>query len=706
MVRLSDLQDFSKKLSSKEKVALASKGYWFCCRTPGFDPAKRKDHRRTCVANKTQTRSVATLLIEDVDSDRYAPLHLSSAVESKINACDGTVRFEKPFNQLPVGVLTKEKTVEVQINGKNGELVDCFVPAVQKELSKLVFQVDFSQKQISGQSSVLVDSGAQANLISRKLVEENRLKTRRGSKLKIRTADGSVSSSRDRVLLIVSRGDYSHLVEFLVADIIQDLILGTPWLSTVEVFHLQPREGSLKFRWNSQEYSWTTIAQEVNHGVEQVCMVEIPVFEEFCTHGDVELYELQLAEKDQQIDVAEGEVRPDPDIQALLEEYKDVFAEPTGPPPSRPEDHQIELLPDARMPGMRGIGRLDETKLKVLRETLDTLLSKGFIKPSSSPFGANILFARKPDGSFRLCVDYRGLNAITKKNAAPLPNLQEMKDRLIGNCIFTKMDLRDGFYNVLMDPSDQCKTAFRTRYGHFEWVVLPMGLCNSPATFQTLMNRVFGDLYDRQTLVYLDDLLVYSKSMQEHLAALRVVLKRCRTHKLFLKLSKCLFAKEQVPFCGHIFSAAGIGVDPLKAATLQKLPLSNVKELQSFLGLVNWFKDFIPDYAMRALPLTKLLVTSAPWEWTKSQQEALEYLVNRIQSGPVLSHFNPNKKTVVFTDASDFAIGGWIGQLEYEDEESELKPVVFWSRKLQKAELNYAIPEKELSRRDCREQAI
>lgn len=126
-------------------------------------------------------------------------------------------------------------------------------------------------------------------------------------------------------------------------------------------------------------------------------------------------------------------------------------------------------------------------------------------------------------------------------------------DRLVGHSIFTKMDLRDGFYNILMDPADIPNTAFRTRYGHYEWVVLPMGLCNSPATLQTLMNRVFGDLYDRQTLVYLDDLLVYSKSMDDHQRALRIVLGRCREHKLFLKLSKCMFEKTAVPFCRHIF---------------------------------------------------------------------------------------------------------------------------------------------------------
>jgi hypothetical protein len=174
------------------------------------------------------------------------------------------------------------------------------------------------------------------------------------------------------------------------------------------------------------------------------------------------------------------------------------------------------LEPGFRMPPVRGIGRLDEIKLKVLKETLSTLLDKGYIQPSLSPFGANVLFAQKPDGTYRLCLDYRGLNSITRKNATPLPHLAELRDRLGRGCYFSKMDLRDGFYNLLMAPEDRQKTAFRSRYGHYEWMVMPMGLCNSPASFQSLMNRVFGDLYDSSVVAYLDDIVLYTESEEEH----------------------------------------------------------------------------------------------------------------------------------------------------------------------------------------------
>jgi hypothetical protein len=230
---------------------------------------------------------------------------------------------------------------------------------------------------------------------------------------------------------------------------------------------------------------WTQTPGEPQDPYE-VATVELDDFEYYCTDDqDTEVYALILQKPE------EEKKDIDPRIQAILEEFKEVFQEPTGLPPSRPENHKI-VLESSEFPPIRGIRRLDEVKLKVLKETLETLLRKNFIRVSESPYGANVLFARKSDGSFRLCIDYRGLNSITKKDATPLPHLGELRDRLKDAKYFTKMDLRDGFYNILMHPEDRPKTAFRTRYGHYEWNVLPMGLCNSPATFQKLMNRLFG----------------------------------------------------------------------------------------------------------------------------------------------------------------------------------------------------------------------
>ena len=196
-----------------------------------------------------------------------------------------------------------------------------------------------------------------------------------------------------------------------------------------------------------------------------------------------------------------------------------------------------------------------------------------------------------------------------------------------------------------MLAADRHKTAFRTRYGHYEWMVLPMGLCNSPATFQTLMNRLFGHFYDDFVIVYLDDILIYSESKADHVEHLDRILKICLDNELFIKPTKCAFNSPSVTFCGQSFSSQGISPDQSKAAALRKLPLSNVKELQSFLGLTNWFKDFIPNYANLALPLTSLLPKNAKWQWGSEHQKALNALVDIIQSHPCLSHFDPAKPT-------------------------------------------------------------
>jgi len=213
----------------------------------------------------------------------------------------------------------------------------------------------------------------------------------------------------------------------------------------------------------------------------------------------------------------------DSKLQTLLTQYDSVFQEPSELPPSRPDDHRITLTPDAKLPPWRPLGHLSEYELLTLKEHLKKLMDKGFIQHSASPYGANIIFAKKNDGSLRLCIDYRRLNSITVKDRTPLPNIKEMQERLSSAKFFTKLDLRDGFHNIMLHPDDQHKTAFRTRYGHFEFKVLPFGLCNAPATFTRMMNRIFGDLYDSCIIAYVDDILIYSNTNEEHLKHLDMV---------------------------------------------------------------------------------------------------------------------------------------------------------------------------------------
>jgi hypothetical protein len=305
---------------------------------------------------------------------------------------------------------------------------------------------------------------------------------------------------------------------------------------------------------------------------------------------------------------------PKSKIDGLLEKYSSVFEEPSILPPSRPEDHRINFENDPKMPPWRPLGRLPQYELETLKEMLTKLLEKGFITHSNSPFGASILFAKKNDGSLRLCIDYRFLNAITIKDRTPLPNIKEMQDRLGSAKYFTKLDLKDGFYNILIHPDDRQKTAFRTRYGHFEFVVLPMGLTNSLATFMRMMNRIFGSLYDKCVIAYVDDILIYSETLNQHLADVEAVLTLLQSNTLFLKMSKCQFAMNSVDFCGTTVSGLGIHLDNSKLAPLFNTPAPRtIKQLQSLLGVCNWFRDFTPDFSLVAAPLTELTKKTTPW---------------------------------------------------------------------------------------------
>ena len=292
-----------------------------------------------------------------------------------------------------------------------------------------------------------------------------------------------------------------------------------------------------------------------------------------------------------------------------------------------------------------------------------------------------------------MCVDYRALNDITIKNRAPIPNIDELRERLAGSKYFSKMDLREGFYNLRVRDQDTYKTAFRCRYGHFEFRVVPMGLSNSPAVFQSMMTRIFMHVLDVCVIIYLDDIVVYSKTQDDHARDLSKVFDILQEHKLHVKRSKCSFGQDEVEFCGHVANGTGISISKSKRLDMLLVPLiTNVADVRSYLGSCVWFHNFIPDYAEITEPLSKLLRKGAQWTWGRDQQEAVSILIHLITTAPILCYFNPELPTKVYTDASDFAIGGYICQ-EHND---GWKPCTFWSRKLNEAELNYPVHEKEL----------
>ncbi|KAL5569524.1 hypothetical protein UlMin_026099 [Ulmus minor] len=296
-----------------------------------------------------------------------------------------------------------------------------------------------------------------------------------------------------------------------------------------------------------------------------------------------------------------------PEEIAVVREFPDLFPEELpGIPPEREISFEIELLPGSA-PVSKAPYRMAPTELKELQIQLQELLDKGFIRPSYSPWGAPVLFVKKKDGTLRMCIDYRELNKLTIKNKYPLPRIDDLFDQLKGAANFSKIDLRSGYHQLRIKDNDVPKTAFRTRYGHYEFLVMPFGLTNAPAAFMDLMNRVFAQYLDKFIIVFIDDILVYSKTPEEHEDHLRVTLQLLRDSKLYAKFSKCDFWLSKVHFLGHVVSKEGVSVDPAKVEAVSKWAApSSVTEIRSFLGLAGYYRRFVEGFSKIASPLTAL----------------------------------------------------------------------------------------------------
>ncbi|GBG62010.1 hypothetical protein CBR_g28486 [Chara braunii] len=309
--------------------------------------------------------------------------------------------------------------------------------------------------------------------------------------------------------------------------------------------------------------------------------------------------------------------------------------------------------------------RLSIPEATELKRQLEELLRLGFIKPSNSPWGALVLFARKADETLRLCIDYRGLNRYTVKNSYPMPRSDELFDRLAGNRFFTKIDLRSGYHHIRVAAADQPKTAFRSRFGHYEFTVMPFGLTNAPATFQRAMNDIFRDILEEYVLVYLHDILVCSRTLEEHLRHLCDVLDRLRRHGFYAKLSKCRFAQHKVDFLGHYVSDQGLHMDDAKITAIAEWPApTSAKQLRSFLGLTNYYSNFIWGYARYSYILTStLLRKNPPWSWTPLLEDAYRALNKAVTCAPVLHLPDFDRPFILTTDVSYFPIGAVLSQV-------------------------------------------
>ena len=337
---------------------------------------------------------------------------------------------------------------------------------------------------------------------------------------------------------------------------------------------------------------------------------------------------------------------------------------------------------------------MSPAELDELKAQLTILLEKGLIRPSKSPWGAPVLFTKKKDGGLRMCLDYRMLNKSTIKNRCPIPRIDEMFDRLSTAKHFTSLDLRSGYYQIRVRDEDIPKTGIRTRYGSYEFRVMPFGLTNAPSIFQTLMNGIFADFVDDFMLIYLDDILIFSESEEEHLKHVEKVLERLKEQRLFAKMSKCEFNKESVEFLGHVVANGKVKMQQRKIDAIMEWPTPrNVTEIQSFLGLANYYRGFIKDFSTVAAPMTNVTRgKKKEYQWGKEQQEAFEELKKKFAERPVLRLIDPSLPFILTTDASEVGLGAVLQQ-EHDD---GVHPVAYLSKKLLPAEEKYPTHDREL----------
>ncbi|KAJ1576469.1 hypothetical protein NDA12_005468 [Ustilago hordei] len=403
------------------------------------------------------------------------------------------------------------------------------------------------------------------------------------------------------------------------------------------------------------------------------------------------------ADKGVEMEVEVDKVVTAADIPKPYQHLRDVFDEVEADKLPHHTEHDLHLeLIEGGKPPQGPLYLKGPKEMSELRRYLDENLEKGFIRPLKSPARSPVLFVPKKDGGLRLCVDYRGLNEITVKNRAPLPLIEEQLFLLRKARIYTKLDLRAAYNLIRIAKGDEWKTAFGTQLGLYEYLVMPFGLANAPAHFQSFINDIFRDIIGVYVVVYLDDFLIFSDTEEVHVKHVTEVLTRLRSNRLFAKLSKCEFHTKTVEFLGYIIKPTGIEMDPEKVRTVKEWPMpESIHDIQRFLGFANFYRRFIAHFARIAKPLTALvkpIERFKKFELPEEAQQAFHKLIQAFTSAGVLQHFDYHLPTRLETDASDFAIAGVLKQ----EHEGRWHPVAFYSRKMSSAEKNYEIHDKEL----------
>ncbi|XP_073300566.1 uncharacterized protein [Primulina huaijiensis] len=488
----------------------------------------------------------------------------------------------------------------------------------------------------------LFDCGATHSFVSKRLAKKLGLKPELlAEPFRIATPTNKAIETheihRDCLISIGNQKFSTDLIQIVMADF--DIILGMDWLAKNNAI-VDCKGKRVKLRTPNQE-------EIVYHGKskERKSLLSASQAWKAMKSGE-DIYLAMVSE-------VQGEAELKIEDIPIVCEFPDVFPEELpGIVPDREVEFEIYLIPGAA-PISKAPYRMAPAELKELKEQLQELLDQKQIRPSVSLWGAPVLFVKKKDGSMRLCIDYRELNKITVKNKYPLPRIDDLFDQLKGAAVFSKLDLRTGYHQLKVRGEDIPKTAFRTRYGHYEFTVMPFGLTNAPAAFMDLMNRVFKPFLDQFIVVFIDDIL--ERDHKEHL---RIPLQTLREKELYAKFKKCEFWLKSVSFLGHVISEAGVAVDPRKVEAITEWPKpKNATDIRSFLGLAGYYREFVEGFSSIAIPLTKLTQKNSKFVWDESFEKSFQTLKEKLASTPVLILPTEDKEFTIYSDASKEGLG-------------------------------------------------
>jgi hypothetical protein len=643
---------------------------------------------------------------------------------------DGEYSSASDFDEDTLALLAtdhagNEDQIEEHINAGEADHYESLI--VQRVLSAQMEMAEQNQRHILFQTKcvikerscrMIIDGGSCNNLASSDMVQKLALNTKpHPHPYYIQWLNNSGKAKVTRLVRInFSIGSYKDIVECDVVPMQAcNILLGRPWQFDRDSMHhgrsnqysflyhdrkivLHPMSPetimqtdvarATKAKSKSNKNDKSVIGNKDEIKLKGRCMI--------ATKSDINEFNAStsvayaLICKDALISIEDMQCSLPPAVANVLQEYSDVFPSevPAGLPPLRGIEHQIDLIPGAVLPN-RAPYRTNPEETKEIQRQVQELLDKGYVRESLSPCAVPVILVPKKDGTWRMCVDCRAINNITIRYRHPIPRLDDMLDELSGAVVFSKVDLRSGYHQIRMKLGDEWKTAFKTKFGLYEWLVMPFGLTNAPSTFMRLMNEVLRAFIGKFVVVYFDDILIYSKSLDEHLDHLRAVFNALREARLFGNLEKCTFCTDRVSFLGYVVTPQGIEVDQAKVEAIQGWPVPNtITQVRSFLGLAGFYRRFVKDFSTIAAPLNELTKKGVPFDWGKAQENSFNMLKDKLTHAPLLQLPDFNKTFELECDASGIGLGGVLLQ--------EGKPIAYFSEKLSGPVLNYSTYDKEL----------